>query len=108
MYYSKKYAKKSPYILVFIAFVSLLVIDLTGKKKEKDDISFTELSFNKVMAYSGHPEYQYKLGRAYDKGLLVLQNNEVAIKWYKKAAKKKHPKAMTNLAYFYDQGLVQL
>ena len=88
MYHSKKHSKKAPYILIVIAFVSLLIIDANGKKRDEDDISFTELSFNKVMAYSGHPEYQYKLGRAYDKGLLVLQNNEVAIKWYKKAAKK--------------------
>ena len=40
----------------------------------------------KVAAEKGHKKAQYRLGRCYDKGHGVAEDNKVAFEWYQKSA----------------------
>ena len=37
-------------------------------------------------AESGDPEAQFQVGRAYEDGAAIEQNDELAVRWYRKAA----------------------
>jgi TPR repeat protein len=52
----------------------------------------------------GLPAAMFSLGRAYDKGLGVDRNSEVAAQWYREAADAGHGGAMASLGTMYEFG----
>ncbi len=75
-----------------------------GKKlydEKKYEQAFPKL---KVAAEKGHRKAQYRLGRCYDKGNGVEEDNKAAFVWYEKAAKQDHAKAQYQLARYYLKG----
>jgi TPR repeat protein len=56
-------------------------------------------------AEAGEPRGQNQLGYLYDKGILVNQDSEKAIYWYKEAIKNNSNNARYNLANIYLDGL---
>lgn len=56
------------------------------------------------LAKSGNANFQYNLGRCYDKGLKVAQDYKQALYWYQKAAEQGHDKAANNLGCMYLDG----
>ena len=57
------------------------------------------------LAELNHIKSQYYLGRLYAEGKGVLQNNSIAVEWYRKAAKQGHPEAQQKLGAMYQRGL---
>lgn len=58
----------------------------------------------KAAAEKGHKKAQYRLGRCYDKGHGVTENDETAFQWYAKAAKQDYHKAQYQLGKAYKNG----
>ena len=58
----------------------------------------------KKAAEKGHKKAQYRLGRCYDKGNGVEEDNKAAFTWYEKAAKQDHAKSQYQLARYYLKG----
>ena len=58
----------------------------------------------KKAAEKGHRKAQYRVGRCYDKGNGVEEDNKTAFTWYEKAAKQDHAKAQYQLARYYMKG----
>ena len=58
----------------------------------------------KQAAEKGHKKAQYRLGRCYDKGNGVEEDNRQAFIWYEKAAKQDHAKSQYQLARYYLKG----
>lgn len=58
----------------------------------------------KQAAEKGHKKAQYRLGRCYDKGNGVEEDNKMAFTWYEKAAKQYHAKSQYQLARYYLKG----
>ena len=55
-------------------------------------------------AEKGHKKAQYRVGRCYDKGNGVEENNKLAISWYKKSADQGYYKAEYQMARAYLKG----
>ena len=58
----------------------------------------------KKAAEKGHKKAQYRLGRCYDKGHGVTENNETAFKWYSKSAAQGYADAQYQLGRCYLKG----
>lgn len=58
----------------------------------------------KPAAEQGHKKAQYRLGRCYDKGYGVTENDKQAFSWYGKAAEQGHAKAQYQLGKCYKNG----
>ena len=58
----------------------------------------------KPAAEKGHKKAQYRLGRCYDKGHGVAENDKLAVQWYSKAAAQGHAKSMYQLGKCYKNG----
>ena len=58
----------------------------------------------RVAAEKGHKKAQYRLGRCYDKGHGVKEDNKQAFLWYSKAATKGYAKAQYQLGRCYLKG----
>ena len=58
----------------------------------------------KVAAEKGHKKAQYRLGRCYDKGHGMAENNSLAFQWYMKSAKQGYGKAQYHLGKCYMKG----
>ena len=58
----------------------------------------------KAAAEKGHKKAQYRLGRCYDKGRGVEENDEKAVAWYSKAAAQGYHKAQYELGKCYKNG----
>ncbi len=65
------------------------------------DAAFHEL---KKSAEKGNRKAQYRLGRCYDKGLGVSENDSLAFQWYMKAAMQGSGKAMYQVGKCYKNG----
>ncbi len=52
----------------------------------------------------GHKKAQYRLGRCYDKGRGVEENNQEAFRWYAKSAAQGYAKAEYHLGRCYHKG----
>ena len=70
-------------------------------KRELDAINIDEIT---RLAQSGNANFQYNLGRCYDRGLKVKQDYKQALYWYQKAAEQGHDKAANNLGCMYLDG----
>jgi len=55
-------------------------------------------------AEKGHKKAQYRMGRCYDKGRGVAENNDEAFKWYAKSAAQGYYKAEYQMARSYIKG----
>ena len=55
-------------------------------------------------AEKGHKKAQYRLGRCYDKGYGVKENDKKAFELYQKSAKQDYAKAMFHLGKCYMKG----
>ena len=55
-------------------------------------------------ADKGHKKAQYRLGRCYDKGYGVKEDNKKAFELYQKSAKQEYAKAMYQLGRCYLKG----
>ena len=55
-------------------------------------------------AVKGHKKAQYRLGRCYDKGYGVKENDQKAFELYQKSAKQDYAKAMFQLGKCYMKG----
>ena len=58
----------------------------------------------KAAADLGHKKAQYRLGRAFDKGNGVAEDNTRAFQWYMKAAKQNYHKALYQVGRCYKKG----
>ena len=58
----------------------------------------------KIAAEKGHTKAQYRLGRCYDKGRGMAENNSLAFQWYLKSAKQDYAKAQYHLGKCYLKG----
>lgn len=58
----------------------------------------------RAAAEKGHRKAQYRLGRCYDKGYGVDENDELAFQWYSKAAAQNHVKAQCQVGKCYKDG----
>lgn len=77
--------------------------------QEKEDPPAEVLDANAIdemtnLAQSGNANFQYSLGRCYDKGIKVAQDYKQALYWYQKAAEQGHDKAANNLGCMYLDG----
>ena len=58
----------------------------------------------KAAAEKGHKKAQYRLGRCYDKGYGVKEDDQAAFRWYLKAAQQGHAKAQYQVGKCYKNG----
>ncbi len=72
---------------------------LYDSKKYKDAVPKFQTSANQ-----GYKKAQYYLGRCYDKGHGVEEDDELAVLWYSKAAAQNHPKALYEMGRCYKKG----
>lgn len=74
-------------------------------KKLYDQKKYTEAVKKLVpAAQKGHKKAQYRLGRCYDKGYGVTEDNQKAYQWYLKGAQQGHAKSQYQLAKCYMKG----
>lgn len=74
-------------------------------KKLYDAKKYTEAIVKlKPAAEKGHKKAQYRLGRCYDKGNGVAENDKQAFYWYLKAAAQGHAKAQYQVGKCYKNG----
>lgn len=78
-------------------------LEVTGSSEE------TELEKLKRLAEKGDVESQYALGKAYDDGEGIVQDDSKAVYWYAKAAKQGHVKSQNLLGdmYYFGEGVEQ-
>lgn len=74
-------------------------------KKLYDQKKYTE-AVKKLTpaAEKGHKKAQYRLGRCYDKGNGVVENNQKAFQWYLKSAAQGYAKAQYQVGRCYKKG----
>ncbi len=58
----------------------------------------------KQAAEQGHKKAQYRVGRCYDKGYGVKEDDKQAFQWYLKAAEQGHAKAQYEVGDAYEDG----
>lgn len=74
--------------------------------KKLYDAKKYEQAFKKLLpaAQKGHKKAQYRVGRCYDKGYGVTEDNQKAYQWYLKASQQGHGKSQYQLAKCYMKG----
>ena len=74
--------------------------------KKLYDAKKYELAFKKLLpaAQKGHKKAQFRVGRCYDKGHGVEENNSKAYTWYLKSSQQGYGKAQYQLAKCYMKG----
>jgi TIR domain-containing protein/Sel1 repeat-containing protein len=70
----------------------------------KDENYDQVVQWYRKAAEQGHAGAQYSLGRMYDLGWGVAEDNHQAVQWYRKAAEQGHAGAQYNLGMMYDRG----
>jgi tetratricopeptide (TPR) repeat protein len=70
----------------------------------KDENYDQAVQWYRKAAEQGHAGAQYSLGRMYDLGWGVAEDNDQAVQWYRKAAEQGHAGAQYNLGMMYDRG----
>ena len=98
-----------PFCLTLIIFIGSAGVSasadfqkgLTAYKSKDYATALREL---KPLAKQGDADAQYYLGKMYDKGQGVPQNDKTAVKWFKLAAEQGHDGAQNNLGAMYEEG----
>jgi TPR repeat protein len=97
MNHSRRACAGAVFLAGLLVLVSACGVNAT---KEASDLQTVE-----KQALAGDVSAQYRLGDAYQLGLLGAEKNPTkAVEWYKKAAGQGHIKAMNNLGYAYAEG----
>ena len=76
----------------------------TGKEADDAKDYATAVANYQKAADMGFAKAQYQLGRAYDKGDGVKEDDAKAFQWYSKAAQQGHDKAQYQLGRCYKKG----
>ncbi len=79
---------------------------LYDEGKKLYDAKKYEQAFKKLLpaAQKGHKKAQYRVGRSYDKGHGVTEDNQKAYQWYLKSSQQGYGKAQYQLAKCYMKG----
>ena len=79
---------------------------LYDEGKKLYDAKKYEQAFQKLLpaAQKGHKKAQYRVGRCYDKGHGVTEDNQKAYQWYLKSSQQGYGKAQYQLAKCYMKG----
>ena len=79
---------------------------LYDEGKKLYDAKKYEQAFKKLLpaAQKGHKKAQYRVGRSYDKGHGVTEDNQNAYQWYLKSSQQGYGKAQYQLAKCYMKG----
>lgn len=93
-------------VVAAIASLAQSADKLYDEGKKLYDEKKYEQAFPLLMkaAEKGLRKAQYRVGRCYDKGHGVEEDNKQAFVWYEKAAKQEHAKAQYQLARYYLKG----
>ena len=83
------------------SFISFLIYGAVTHSASAQDLEAT-----KVLAEQGDPQAQSLLGIMYDYGLGILEDDDEALKWYRKAADQGHADAQLSLAGVYELGSI--
>jgi hypothetical protein len=75
-----------------------------GKKLYDQELYKEAVPKLQAAADKGHRKAQYRLGRCYDKGYGVKENDQKAFELYQKSAKQDYAKAMFQLGKCYMKG----
>jgi len=75
-----------------------------GQSADRAEPAADKISQLKTKAEAGDAQAQVDLGRAYDDGNGVKQSDELAAKWYQKAAEQGNPEAQNILGNMYRAG----
>ena len=75
-----------------------------GKKLYDQELYKDAVPKLQAAADKGHRKAQYRLGRCYDKGYGVKENDQKAFELYQKSAKQDYAKAMFQLGKCYMKG----
>jgi len=67
-------------------------------------MEFKDLNATQQAARQGDAQAQFLLGEVYAQGNEVLQNDLMAIHWYRLASSQGHADAMYKLGQLYEQG----
>jgi uncharacterized protein len=65
----------------------------------------TDIEKLRSQAGAGDPKAQFELGRAYQDGTGVQQNDELAVDWYRKSAEHDYSQAENSLGVMYARGI---
>jgi len=84
---------------------SILTDIIVARKQKKTTTIEADIAKLNVAAKNGDAMAQNNLAWAYQNGLGVQQNLELAYQWYLKAAKSDFTRAQNKLAYLYLEGL---
>lgn len=99
-----------------IVFMLMLLMSIVARAQNADalydegkklyDQKKYELAFKKLLpaAQKGHKKAQYRVGRCYDKGHGVKEDNQKAYQWYLKGAQQGHAKSQYQLGRCYMKG----
>lgn len=79
--------------LVVAVFMSIVLLAGVTRGEE------TEFEFEKRMAETGDPHFQWSLGLSYENGDGVRKSHVQAMKWYRKAADQGDPHAEAEIAF---------
>jgi len=93
--HSLRFMVKILSLLLVIVFVPMASSDIDSAKISSgiDDLT--------LLAESGDATSQYQLGRLYDEGNGIDENNDKAVEWYRKSAEQGYAKAQANLSEIY-------
>lgn len=94
-------------LLILCTIVRAQTADaLYDEGKKLYDQKKYELAIKKLLpaAQKGHKKAQYRMGRCYDKGHGVAEDNQKAYQWYLKGAQQGHGKSQYQLAKCYMKG----
>lgn len=90
--------------IILLALIMCLLVALSGCSDYQDGEAaykrgdyVTALKKWQPLAEKGNPEAQFRLGWMYAHGEGVMQSDEEAVKWYRKAAQQDHVIAQFNL-----------
>jgi uncharacterized protein len=64
----------------------------------------TDIQKLRSQAEAGDAKAQFELGRAYQEGAGVQQNDQLAVDWYRKSAEHDYPQAENSLGVMYARG----
>ena len=99
------------FITTFLLMLSIVVRAqstdaLYNEGKKLYDAKKYDLAIKKLLpaAQKGHKKAQYHMGRCYDKGHGVAENNQTAYEWYLKAAQQGHAKSQYQVGKCYLKG----
>lgn len=88
--------RRNTFLAVVILFLSLDMTAQTGTANRLEDLA--------NQAEAGDAEAEFQLGRAYEEGNGIPQDDQLAFKWYKKSADQGNVKAENSLGIMYSIG----